>query len=41
MSEPATFEATGPDELYVALHDGRIKRPSDGGRTWVLHHRPR
>lgn len=27
-------------ELYVALHDGTIRRSTDGGRTWSLRSRP-
>ena len=39
-AEPAAFEAAGND-LYVALHDGTVKRSSDGGRSWVVRSRPR
>lgn len=38
--EPAAFEATGTEEIYVALHDGIIKRSDDGGRKWAVHYRP-
>lgn len=34
--QPAAFTAVGPDELYVALHDGTIKRSTDGGTTWEI-----
>ena len=37
--EPAAFEAED-DYLYVALHDGTIKRSRDGGRTWPIRSRP-
>ena len=37
--EPASFEAAR-DGLYVALHDGTIKRSADGGRTWEVRSRP-
>ena len=30
---PAAFVAEGPDVLYVALHDGTIKRSTDGGHV--------
>ena len=34
---PAAALDSGPnDELYVALHDGTIKRSADGGRTWTV-----
>jgi hypothetical protein len=35
--EPAAFLAHTNDELYAALHDGTIKRSSDGGKTWEVH----
>ena len=38
--EPAAFLAVGPDELYVALHDGTIKHSTDGGATWTIRSRP-
>ena len=32
---------TGPEgDLYVALHDGAIKRSGDGGQSWSLRSRP-
>jgi hypothetical protein len=37
--QPAAFEAER-DGLYVALHDGTIKRSTDGGRTWTVRSRP-
>lgn len=37
---PAAFEATGKGAVYVALHDGMIKRSDDGGRTWHRHYTP-
>ncbi len=36
---PAAFEAAA-DGLYVALHDGTIKRSGDGGRSWGVRSRP-
>lgn len=34
---PAAALDSGPDgDLYVALHDGAIKRSEDGGRTWTV-----
>jgi len=36
---PAAFEAED-EELYVALHDGTIKRSNDGGRSWSVRSRP-
>jgi photosystem II stability/assembly factor-like uncharacterized protein len=37
---PAAFD-NGPDgELLVALHDGQIKRSTDGGRNWSLRSQP-
>jgi len=38
--QPAAFVAEGPRELYVALHDGTIKRSSDGGATWTVRSTP-
>jgi photosystem II stability/assembly factor-like uncharacterized protein len=32
--EPAAFLARSAAELYVALHDGAIRRSDDGGRSW-------
>jgi hypothetical protein len=33
---PAALVSEGPDDLYVALHDGTIKRSTDGGATWTI-----
>jgi hypothetical protein len=38
--QPAAFLAQGVRELYVALHDGTIKRSTDGGATWVVRSTP-
>jgi len=38
--EPAAFAADGPENLYVALHDGTIKRSRDGGASWAVRSRP-
>ena len=38
--EPAAFDAAG-NELYAALHDGVVKRSTDGGRSWTVRSRPR
>jgi photosystem II stability/assembly factor-like uncharacterized protein len=38
--QPAALVAEGPNELYVALHDGTIKRSSDGGATWAVRSTP-
>jgi sortilin (neurotensin receptor 3) len=38
--EPAALLARSVRELYVALHDGTIKRSLDGGRTWRVRSRP-
>lgn len=32
--EPAALLANGADEIYVALHDGTIRRSGDGGTNW-------
>ena len=38
---PAAALDNGPDgELYVALHDGTIKRSGDGGRNWSVRSKP-
>lgn len=37
---PAALVAVGRNELYAALHDGTIKRSTDGGRTWAVRSRP-
>ena len=34
--QPAAFLARTSRELYVAVHDGRILRSRDGGRSWQL-----
>jgi photosystem II stability/assembly factor-like uncharacterized protein len=33
--QPAALLADGKD-VYVALHDGTIKRSTDGGATWTV-----
>jgi hypothetical protein len=38
--QPAALVAEGPEELYVALHDGTIKRSTDGGVTWTVRSTP-
>ena len=38
--EGAALLAQGPDELYVALHDGTIKRSTDGGASWRVRSTP-
>jgi hypothetical protein len=37
--QPAAFEAER-DGLYVALHEGTIKRSTDGGRSWGVRSHP-
>jgi hypothetical protein len=37
--EPAAFESED-DGLYVALHDGTVKRSADGGRSWEVRSTP-
>lgn len=38
---PAAALDRGPDgDLYVALHDGAIKRSEDAGRTWTVRSKP-
>ena len=37
---PAALLAQGPDELYVALHDGTVKHSTDGGETWTIRSTP-
>jgi hypothetical protein len=37
---PAALLARGPAELYVALHDGTIKRSTDGGASWTVRSTP-
>jgi hypothetical protein len=38
--QPAAFLAVGKDELYAALHDGTIKRSTDGGSSWTVRSSP-
>ena len=38
--QPAALLAQSASELYVALHDGTIKRSSDGGASWVVRSTP-
>jgi hypothetical protein len=38
--QPAAFLGQGVDELYVALHDGTVKRSTDGGVSWALRSAP-
>jgi photosystem II stability/assembly factor-like uncharacterized protein len=38
--QPAAFLGRTATELYVALHDGTIKRSADGGRTWTIRSTP-
>lgn len=38
--QPAALLAVGADELYVALHDGTVKRSTDGGVTWEVRSKP-
>jgi hypothetical protein len=38
--EPAAFLAHTSRELYAALHDGTIKRSTDGGKTWEVRSTP-
>jgi hypothetical protein len=38
--EPAAFVAQGDEDLYVALHDGTIKRSIDGGASWSVRSVP-
>jgi photosystem II stability/assembly factor-like uncharacterized protein len=37
---PAALLAQTARELYVALHDGTVKRSADGGRTWSIRSTP-
>jgi hypothetical protein len=37
--QPAAFDTAG-DELYVALHDGTVKRSADDGETWTVRVAP-
>lgn len=38
--QPAALLGEGPDELFVALHDGTVKRSTDGGVSWAVRSRP-
>lgn len=38
--QPAAFLGRGAGELFVALHDGTIKRSADGGATWTVRSTP-
>ena len=38
--QPAALLAQSAHELYAALHDGTIKRSSDGGASWVVRSTP-
>jgi hypothetical protein len=38
--QPAAFLGRTAEELYVALHDGTIKRSIDGGSTWTVRSTP-
>jgi photosystem II stability/assembly factor-like uncharacterized protein len=38
--QPAALLGQAPDELYIALHDGTIKRSIDGGATWIVRSTP-
>lgn len=38
--QPAALLAQSADELYAALHDGTIKRSTDGGATWIVRSTP-
>jgi hypothetical protein len=38
--QPAALLAQSADDLYVALHDGTIKRSTDGGVNWVVRSTP-
>jgi photosystem II stability/assembly factor-like uncharacterized protein len=38
--QPAALLAVAKDELYAALHDGTIKRSTDGGVTWTVRSTP-
>jgi hypothetical protein len=38
--QPAAFEAQAARELYVALHDGTVKRSGDGGVSWSVRAKP-
>jgi hypothetical protein len=38
--EPGALLAQTARELYVALHDGTVKRSADGGRSWSIRSAP-
>jgi photosystem II stability/assembly factor-like uncharacterized protein len=38
--QPAALLAEDANELYVALHDGTIKRSTDGGASWTVRSTP-
>jgi len=38
--QPAAFLGEGRDELYAALHDGIVKRSTDGGASWAVRSAP-
>jgi photosystem II stability/assembly factor-like uncharacterized protein len=38
--QPAALLGRSVGDLYVALHDGTIKRSTDGGRSWNVRSRP-
>ena len=38
--QPAALLAVAKDDVYVALHDGTIKRSTDGGVTWTVRSSP-
>jgi hypothetical protein len=38
--QPAALDSGPREELYVALHDGTIKRSGDGGRSWSVRSTP-
>jgi hypothetical protein len=38
--QPAAFVAENAQELYVALHDGMVKRSDDGGTSWEVRSAP-
>jgi hypothetical protein len=38
--QPAALLAVAKDDVYVALHDGTIKRSTDGGATWTVRSQP-
>ncbi len=37
---PAAFEAGSSNELLIALHDGVVKRSTDGGHSWSIRSEP-